>query len=767
MRKNALDPSRKAGRSVRRVLCPVVLGAFLLLPPAFAQEPAADAAQEPSPPDDGVQIQLPSNSVQEVLSLYEMLTGKRLVRDANLAGPPLSIVVPGKVPKDDAVALIESVLLLNGYSLVPVNETTMKVLGNAKSPLGESVPLYADAASLPQTEQIVSYFMLFRYISTKDALTVFENYVTRRPQGGSIIAVPNSNAIVITDNTPLVRRLIALQRLIDVPGAKILTEFVTLTRADAEKVADTINKLLDKEKDEESKRVGAEGQPPPPQPVNAQPQQPAPGGGGGTGMTQINSVVQVVADVRTNRILVVAPENRMPYLRQLIHDLDIGVSFEEPLERPLKFVGAGDVLPVLQSILAEAGEDNPGGAGGANQPNTTGAQQDTYSSPAGGGGGSSGSGGGGKPDKLSAPRENNAPLAAVVGKVRIIADRSANTIIVIGPPESRAKAARVLDMLDRRPKQVYLATIIGQFTLGDGIEVGFDYLLKFKNFNPGGATTGLGGLLRTRTAGTDLLPDPSSLLTNNTLPILSGLTIYGTIAETVDVYAKFLATSNRFKVLSRPVVYTANNKKAVISSGQQVPIPVNTLSSVVNTQPGINDTGTALASNIQYKDVVLKLEVIPLVNSNDEVTLTIAQQNDSLLEKVIISNNEVPVIGTQELTTTITVRNRNTVVLGGLITEEKTRNVSGIPLISSIPGVGYLFSTTKKQTTRRELIILMQPLIINSEADLAEANYVEKSMSSFNNEFYEGRIPIRRADPAPFKMKAAPIELPPRNPSSP
>lgn len=761
MRKTALDPRRFRPPS-RLALGAFALGGFLFLPSAFAQEPAPSSEAAPSDVVD--KIQLPSNSVQEVLSLYEMLTGKRLIRDANLAGPPLSIIVPEELPKRDAIALIESVLLLNGYSLVPVDERTVKVLGSAKSPLGESVPLYADPASLPQTEQIVSYFMLFKYISTKDALTVFENYVTRRPQGGSIIAVPNSNAIVITDNTPLVRRLIALQRLIDVPGAKILTEFITLTRADAEKVADTINKLLDKEKDDENKRAAAEaGQPPPPQPVNAQPQQP--GSGGGAAMTQINSVVQVVADVRTNRILVVAPENRMPYLRQLIHDLDVGVSFEEPLERPLKFVGAGDVLPVLQSILAEGGEE-PSSGSGATQPGTTGATQDTFSPST--GGGTSGSGGGGKPDKLSAPRENNAPLAAVVGKVRIIADRSANSIIVIGPPESRIKAARVLDMLDRRPKQVYLATIIGQFTLGDGIEVGFDYLIKFKNFNPGGPTTGLGGLLRTRTAGTDLLPDPSALITNNTLPILSGLTIYGTIAETVDVYAKALATTNRFKVLSRPVVYTANNKKAVISSGQQVPIPVSTLSSVVSTTPNVAaDTGTALASNIQYKDVVLKLEVIPLVNSDDEVTLTIAQQNDNILERVVVSNNEVPVIGTQELTTTITVRNRNTIVLGGLITEEKTRNVTGIPLLSSIPGVGYLFSTTRKQTTRRELIILIQPLIINSEADLAEANYIEKSMSSFNKEFYEGNIPIRRADPAPFKMQAAPIELPRRNPSEP
>ena len=192
----------------------------------------------------------------------------------------------------------------------------------------------------------------------------------------------------------------------------------------------------------------------------------------------------------------------------------------------------------------------------------------------------------------------------------------------------------------------------------------------------------------------------------------------------------------------------------MISSGQSVPIPVSTLTSAVATGGPAADTGTALASNIQYKDVVLKLEVIPLINSDDEVTLTVAQQNDSLLERVVVSNNEVPVIGTQELTTTITVKNRQTIVLGGLITEEKQDQKTGIPLISNIPGVGYLFSTTKKQTTRRELIVLIQPLIVASEADEAEANYIEKSMSKLQEDFYEDEVPVRRAKPAPRKRSA-------------
>lgn len=724
------------------------------LPPAPVPQPEAL--------DDGVQIDLPKNSVDDVLGLYEMLTGKRLVKDANLAGAQLSVTIPGKVPRKDAVAFLEQALLLNGYSLVPVDDATMKVLGPQRSFLGEAVPLYADPAALPQGEQIVSYFMILRNISTKDAMVVFESYVRKRDQG-QIVAVPNSNAILITDNTPLIRRLIAVQRLIDVPGAKILTEFVPLTRADAEKVAEIVNKLLEQERKDDT-RAGAGGVQVQPveqkaanQPQNpnggAQPAAPAAAvtqGGGGT-MTPTNALIQIVADVRTNRVLVVAPESRMGYLRKLITDLDVPVSMEDPLERTIKFQSAAELLPVLQNTLAE-GDDKEGGQGsqgGASQGSQQQTQQTTSNDTGGSsfGGGGSGFGGLGSSSgapSLQAPTKAPPPSAVSVGKIRIIADSASNKIIVFGPPEAKNKAAKVLDMLDQRPKQVYLATIIGQLTLTDGLEVGFDYLLKFTNFNPGGPASGLGGLLRSRT---DVLPDPTTLVTNTAVPLLSGLTLYGTIAETVDIYAKALVNSSRFKVLSRPVIYTANNTKAVISSGQQVPIAGQTLSTVTNVDTSNpNLSGNSVASTTEYIPVVLRLEVVPRINSADEVTLQIVQQNDNILERVVVSNNEVPVIGTQSLTTQVTVKNRTTVILGGLITEEETNSKTGIPLISSVPGLGYLFSTTKKNKTRRELIVLIQPLIINSDADLAEAQYIERSMSNLKDDLYDDPVPVKKAN---------------------
>jgi type II secretion system protein D len=722
-------------------------------PPPTPSNPSPTPPALQNPGVDSVTIQLPNNPVTEVLSIYESLTGKRLLRDANLAGPNISIFVPGQLPKKDAIALIESALLLNGYSIVPLDDRTSKVLGQGRSPLGEAIPLFADPSLLPRTEELASYFMLLNYISPQDALQVFSNYVTMRPQG-TIVAVPNSNALVITDNTTLIRRLIDLQRFIDVPGARILTEFIPLTRADAERVAETVNKLLEEENNNPT--ASANGLQPPSQ--NAIPSPGVPGDGASpapsipsvTGdpstIQRLNSLIRVIPDSRTNRILVVAPEHRMGYLQRLIRDLDAAVSLDTALERPLQFVSAADVLPVLQSILAEGDETSSTAttSGGTSSSNAgTGSNL-----PLGGGGGRSGDNSI-TPNLLGSPQEATAPQAVSVGKARIIADRSSNKIIVLGPPEVREKAARVLDMLDQRPKQIYLAVIIGQLTLRNQLEVGFDYLIKYKEStgNNGNTLFGLGGL--TRTGALDILPDPSTLLNNDLLTragAAGGLTVFGTIAETVDIYAKFLAQNGDFKVISRPIVYTANNKKAVIASGQDVPVPTSTVTSALATDP--NQTSTALTSNIGFKKVELKLEVIPLVNSEDEVTLTIAQQNNNIIDTVLISQNRVPVIGTQELTTTVTVRNRNTIVLGGLITEEDRRDTAGIPLLKDIPGLGYLFSNTAKEVVRRELIILIQPFIISDHQDLLEAQMSMREASRLDDEIQDLEAQtIRRAEP--------------------
>jgi type II secretory pathway component GspD/PulD (secretin) len=210
----------------------------------------------------------------------------------------------------------------------------------------------------------------------------------------------------------------------------------------------------------------------------------------------------------------------------------------------------------------------------------------------------------------------------------------------------------------------------------------------------------------------------------SSLSSLSGLTIYGTIADSVDIFARFLENTDRFRTLSRPVVYTTNNRKATILSGQKVPVPTQSVTTA--TGGGLSANGSSITSNIQYQDVVLKLEVIPLINSDGEVNLLIAQTNDSINGFDTVSGNSVPRIATQEISTSVRVPNGATIVLGGLISEDKTKNQEGIPYISQIPVLGSLLAgKTKNSTEKNELIVMIQPVVVDSNGDMMKASAFE------------------------------------------
>jgi type II secretory pathway component GspD/PulD (secretin) len=155
-----------------------------------------------------------------------------------------------------------------------------------------------------------------------------------------------------------------------------------------------------------------------------------------------------------------------------------------------------------------------------------------------------------------------------------------------------------------------------------------------------------------------------------------------------------------------------NNKKAVITSGTLIPVPAQTVQNL-----NANNAGT-FTTTIEYRDVVLKLEVVPLINEDGEVNLTIAQINDTVIDTTVIANNTVPIIATEQIVTSVNVRDRNTIVLGGLISETKDNSTSGTPFLSRVPGVGHLFKRTNNSLARKELIIFIQPTVVTSENDM-------------------------------------------------
>ena len=711
----------------------------------------------PPPPDNEseppISITFPENDIKDVILFYETLTGKRIIRDSSLAGQKFTILVAKPVPPKDAIAIIESSLLLNGFSIIPVDAQTIKILGPSRAPRTEGLPLVSEVKELPvDGDKVVSFYKPLGFVSPEEATAVIQG-VVQINTFGSLVAVPNTNAIIITDKTPVIRRVIGILELIDVEPARVVTEFITLKRANSERVVEILDEMFGKE---DAAKSGASVGNTPPVPKEGQPATPSPSGPATSARYEnrlLAGKAKFLADKRTNRVLVITRTENYRYVKDVIAQLDSSADFEEPYVRVLDYVPVNDIFPVLSDMLAEKDSEQQGGAGGASNSTQQGKNSNSQGNSQNSNDSNSGSDGLSRPDRLTSETEQGAPQSVTLGEIRLIADNNSNSVIVFGPPESKLRAKQILQLLDQRPKQVYLAVVIGQLRLDKGMEYGVSYLIR----NNGG----IAGTALSSSQLPGIFPDPSSIVDPASLApalsALSGLTVYGTIADSVDVFARFLENTNRFRTLSRPVIYTTNNRKATILSGRKVPVPTQSLTS----SNGFSANGSSITSNIQYQDVVLKLEVIPLINSDREVNLVIAQTNDNIVGTETISGNDVPIIATQEITTSVRVPNGATIVLGGLISEDKEYNVNGLPFMSQIPVLGTLFGgRTENKGKKSELIVMIQPVVVESNGDMMKASAYEADRTPLGPDGSAMTAPLAEQARPPAAWKPTPAPTP-------
>jgi type II secretion system protein D len=735
----------------------------------------------PAPATDGkdVMLQFPNSDVIDVLRYYEQLTGKKMIMDNNVVGK-VNIFIPKPVSADEAIRIIEMNLLLNGYSLVPAEGDIVKVIGTGKNPRTAGVPIISDEADIPDGDHVISYLFKLRFADPQELQQVLGQYLSPPQPYTSFLALPKSSSILVTENSSVIRTLVKIIDQVDIPPAEVVSEFVKLERADAQKVVDMLKDIFEK-----GNQAGTTPQGYPAgagrtvRPVMPQQPQVVPTDsdvGALIGLSEESVVVgkiKLAADVRTNRIHVITRPINMPFIKKLIAEFDANVEFAKPVTRPLRYVSASDVLPVLIQALTEPGENQQGGqdqgAGGQNQQQQNqrrnllnNQNNNLYNTADNSGGGSNLN----ISEELSTQPVDTTPKAVTVGNAKIIADQRANAIIVLGNREVVVKVEKILDEMDVRAPQVALSTVIGELTLNHNEEFGVDYFLQFKKNNLGNHA-GVGGALNNTV--TAPVIDPASLITYpvfSTLP--AGATAYVAFGNTLSAIVKALETTGRFRTISRPTVYTSNNKKAIIASGTEIPVPVNTISS--STGGGIINTGLAQQSNIQYKKIALQLEVVPLINSDKEVSLDILQKLDNQAGTTQVDNNEIPNIATRYIRTTVAAPNGATIVLGGLITEDKRRNTTGFPVLSRLPVVGALFRNTLKNNQRQELIILMRPEVTLTALDQYHLRQRTEDKTHFGPEIdqdcpdcptHEEGKTIAPRDDKQVQLQLPPPDLPP------
>ncbi|PYK69439.1 MAG: hypothetical protein DME45_02150 [Verrucomicrobia bacterium] len=741
-------------------------------PPAQSQSPVAPTRSAAPTPNlqEHVKLQFPNSDVQDVLRYYEQLTGKRVIMD-NFVNGKVNIFLTKDPTREEAIQIIQISLLMNGFSLVPEEPDIVKVIGTGKNPRTQGVPIISDQADIPPDDQVVSFLFRLRYADPAELQQVIGQYLSPPSTYTSVLPLPKSSSILITENSTVIRGLAKIIEQIDVAPAEVTSEFIKLERADATKVVDMLKDIFEKGSEQTQPGVPRGGPARGVRGVTVNPIVPVAQGEGDLGTLAalsedsiIVGKIKLAPDVRTNRIHVITRPINMPFIRKLIAEFDANVEFAKPVTRPLRYISASDVLPVLVQALTEPGQEQQAGAGGAAGPQAGPTPQrtpnPTVTNPYNVGQSSTATGSElNISEELSTQPVDTAPKAVTVGNAKIIADQRANTIIVLGNREVVVKVQKILDEMDVKSPQVALSTVIGELTLNNDEEFGVDYFIRANkkyalttHFGgnipppfPGGGTSSPAA----SPGGSPVLSggsifDPGNLITFSQLATnaASGANIYLAAGATLASVVHMLDSTGRFKTISRPTVFTSNNKKAIIANGQEIPVPVSTLSNAT-TLTTQNNSVAAVQSSIEFKKVALQLEVVPLINSEKEVSLDILQKIDSVVpnSNVNIGGNSVPTIATRYIRTNVSAPNCSTIVLGGLISDVRNTSKNGIPYLSRLPLVGSLFRSTIKNRDRTELLILMRPEVSLTKLDLYRLRQKTEDRDHFGPELEQEDCP--------------------------
>jgi len=296
---------------------------------------------------------------------------------------------------------------------------------------------------------------------------------------------------------------------------------------------------------------------------------------------------------------------------------------------------------------------------------------------------------------------------------RIFADDIANTIIILATRGDYELIEETIKKIDIQPRQVVIEGLIAQVALTDNLSMGLAWSLKTDvNFSlkPFDNDYNLKGEMGSNAP----LPDVSGLSH-------SGFSFVATDASgIVRARLEALATESKAKVLAAPHILVSDNREARIQVGQQVPLVTSST----------NVTGTTdIQRTIQYKDIGIILKVKPQVNDSGLVSLEITQEVSSLGASISFGDDtSAPTLNKTEATTNLVAQNGQTIIIGGLIRDDSTKDKSGIPFLSRIPLIGWLFGNWSDLETRTELVILLTPRVIRTqtEASVVTNDYVNK-----------------------------------------
>ena len=298
------------------------------------------------------------------------------------------------------------------------------------------------------------------------------------------------------------------------------------------------------------------------------------------------------------------------------------------------------------------------------------------------------------------------------GAVQIVPDLLTNSLLIRATLEDYETIRVAVEELDVRPLQVLIEVLIAEVRRNRQLSLGISAKLPDQVI-PGSGGATIGGELQGASAG-DLM-----------------LRVLGLGSVKADVLLSALASQGNVRILSRPVVLAQNNQEARILVGSERPFVQ--LFRALPTDNAVRD------QVVQYRDVGTQLTLRPTINPDGYVSLQVLQEVSSATAE---SQFGAPIISTREAKTQLLVKDGQTIIIGGLIDNQKDHAHSGIPILKDIPLLGRLFRSTTERNDQTEMFIFLTPRVLRTDADIENATDDLRGATEILRQNLKGPIPI-------------------------
>lgn len=708
-------PSMPAKVSAMLALACLVVGA------AHAQEPAPRPPLAPGevmvgpgqdrqkPPAfqgaDKVSIDYPDKSLYELTTWIADITRRNFILSdpKELQNKKVTIISHTMVTPAAAYEAFLSALEISGFSLVEVGGVS-RIVKSQEAGQGPIAVGIGD--SIPASDRYVTQLLQMENVSVTEISKVIQGMLS---PNAKIIAYAPSNTLIITETANNIRKVYRVMKELDIAAPKSTLEITAIRYATAEDIKAMVEELYG--------TVEVEAAPDPRAPARArlaarraaqQPQESE----SVTAGSESKYISKVIADERTNSIIVLANAEGHEAVRTLIAQVDIDV---DPQNRAqihvvyLENAKADDVEQVLSSLSQGSGnqqQQRPQGAAAARAAVRNPAAQVDESAARG-------------------------AIAAFDSGMRIAADENTNSLVIIANQEDFRVINSVIKQLDIVRRQVFVDAVILELSSRDSLDLG---LALHGPVPVGRDSVGIVG---------GQFGASSLALTQD---LLSGLAV-GVFGPTVDVpfsvggittsvpipafgiVLNAIKTNSSTNIISNPTLTMVDNEEARIVVGRKVPFP---------TTNSMSQFGQQMVS-FQREDVAVTLEVTPRINSANMVTLVLRVEAQEIEQdnQGLNVNQAGFITSKREVETTVVVGDNETVVLGGLVGNTDTVVESKTPILGDLPVIGALFRGRNTTSVKSNLMIFLTPHIIDGPEDKLEIQRVKEAQrSEFLRRFY-------------------------------